>query len=278
MWISKWQAVSARILALVPAGEFLFKTQENDNFGITPVLLRNAKDIVASLRDLLSTNGALLPPPAAESLERFLREYDERFGPGKSAGGFPAVAGVLPLLTSFRAEFEYLLSDAELIARSLVVRALVHLQRGIVADAELAEKWKVAFTSGETSCERLGACHLLLHGIWAFKTSAAGERTDLVLGTQLGVDEDVQRAAEALVLTEWKRVQGPGEIEQKADEAHQQAKRYSEGILAGFELASRRYLILVSEDHINLPDPVQDSGITYEYRNVAVSPRPPSKH
>lgn len=278
MWISRWQAISARIFSLVPAGEFLFNTKENDNFGVAAVLLRNAQDIVASLRDLIGTNGALLPPPAAESLERFLREYDERFGLGKSASGFPAVAGVLPLLTSFRAEFEYLLSDAELIARSLVVRALVHLQRSIVVDPELAEKWKAAFTRGEPSCERLGACHLLLHGIWAFKTSAAGERTDLVLGTRLGIDEDVQRAAEALVLTEWKRVQDPSETKQKADEALQQAKRYSAGILAGFELASRRYLILVSENHIKLPEAVQDSGITYEYCNVAVSPRPPSEH
>ncbi len=277
MWISKWRATSARILSLVPAGEFFFKTQENDNFGVTPVLLRNAQDIVAGLRDLLSTNGALLPAAAADSLQRLLTEYDDRFGRTAGASGFPAVAGVLPLLISFRAEFEYLLSDTELIARSLVVRALVHLQRSLVADSELAEKWQAAFTKGETACERLGACHLLSHGIWAFKTSAEGERTDLILGTPLEVGDDLLRAVEALVLTEWKMVRNAAETTQKAEAAYQQAKRYAAGILAGFELASRRYLILVSDDHLDLPDSIRDSEITYEYRNIAVSPRTPSK-
>jgi hypothetical protein len=30
------------------------------------------------------------------------------------------------------------------------------------------------------ACEKLAGVHLLLHGIWAFKVHAAGERTDLV--------------------------------------------------------------------------------------------------
>src|SRR3989442_569356 len=39
-----------------------------------------------------------------------------------------------------------------------------------------------AFEAGVPACESLGACHLLAHSVWAFKTSAEGERTDLVLG------------------------------------------------------------------------------------------------
>jgi hypothetical protein len=90
-------------------------------------------------------------------------------------------------------------------------------------------------------CEKLGAAHLLLHGIWAFKVSATGERTDLVLGEKLEITPQVEAASEALVLTEWKCVRKPGELDHKINEAFSQAKIYSVGVLADFELASRRY-------------------------------------
>jgi hypothetical protein len=48
--------------------------------------------------------------------------------------------------------------------------------------------------------EKLGAAHLLLHGIWAFKVSATGERTDLVPGEKLEITPQVEAASEALVL------------------------------------------------------------------------------
>jgi hypothetical protein len=279
MWNSKWKAISARILSLLDAGAFLLRTTEadkSDQCGVAWYLSRNADEVVADLQKL--RNGASLPDTLRESLERFLKEYDSCFGSGKPnrPSKFTELGGVLPVLASFRAEFEYLLADTEIVGRSLSVRAFTHLQRSIVADEAVRERWQKAFEIGETACEGLGACHLLSHGIWAFKTSAMGERTDLVLGTPLAVEDDVRRAASALVLTEWKLVREKGELSEKINEAYLQAKRYSEGILAGFELASRRNLVLVSRDHLPMPNERREAEAIYEYRNLAVSPHSPS--
>jgi hypothetical protein len=279
MWNSKWKAISARISSLLDAGAFLLRTTEadkSDRCGVAWHLSRNADEIVSDLKKLRSD--ASLPDTLNESLERFLGEYDSCFGSGKinKPSKFTELGGVLPVLASFRSEFEYLLADTEIVARSLSVRAFTHLQRSIIADQSVRERWQEAFEKGETACEGLGACHLLAHGVWGFKTSATGERTDLVLGTPLAIDDDVRRAANALILTEWKLVREKRDLSAKIKEAYLQAKRYSEGILAGFELASRRYLVLVSRDHLRIPVERREAEAVYEYRNLAVSPLTPS--
>jgi len=279
MWQSEWNAISARIAALLDAGTFFVSTRdEGDALNMAALLLRNVGEIAFALKRLLNTSGTQLPNTAAVALARFDQEFDSLARNIQiSTGGLPVVAGCLAMLASFRSEFNYLLADTEAVARSLVMRAFTHLQRSIVADEVIRQRWQRAFDLGEPSCERLGACQLLAHGIWAFKTSATGERTDLVVGTRLDVNSDVQRTAEALVLTEWKRVSKPGDQSSLAEAAYRQAKRYSSGILAGFELSSRRYLILVSSDHLQLPEPRQEPEAIYEYINVAVSPSTPSE-
>ena len=134
-----------------------------------------------------------------------------------------------------------------------------------------------AFAAGEVACEALGACHLLAHGIWAFKTSAAGERTDLVLGAELAVSDEVRRASQGLVLTDWKCVRSESELQRKCREAVEQARRYREGILAGFEVGSPRYLVMVSPDHLSMPSPQAEGDVMYEFRNIAVDPSSPSR-
>jgi hypothetical protein len=157
-----------------------------------------------------------------------------------------------------------------------VDRAFLHLQRSIVADPSVRERWKHAFDEeGEVACERLGAAHLLLFGIYSFKANAEGERTDIILGERLSLSE-VEKASEALVLTEWKMVSRDN-LEKTAEHAFQQARRYSAGSLAGFELASRRYLVMVSERSLPMPPPRIEDVVTYEYRNIAVDPRVPSR-
>jgi hypothetical protein len=152
------------------------------------------------------------------------------------------------------------------------------LQRTIVADESVRRLWQKAFAAGEPTCEALGSCHLLLHGIWAFKTSAEGERTDLVLHEPLNIaTSELQRASVGLVLTEWKLVRRVAELPDKLEQAYRQAKRYRQGILSGFEVASPRYLVIVSERRLEMPPPRQDEGVMYEYRNVAVRPLSPSK-
>jgi hypothetical protein len=131
--------------------------------------------------------------------------------------------------------------------------------------------------SREPTCEALGSCHLLLHGIWAFKTSAEGERTDLVLHEPLNIaTNELQRASVGLVLTEWKRVRRVAELPDRLEQAYRQAKRYRQGILAGFEVASPRYLVIVSENRLEMPPPRQEDEVIYEYRNIAVRPLSPS--
>ncbi len=65
-------------------------------------------------------------------------------------------------------------------------------------------------------------------------------------------------------------------INSKIDEALVQLRRYSESILAGFELADDRYIVLVSKDL--LPDGlsnIHDDNFTYHFVNIAVSPSVP---
>jgi len=205
-----------------------------------------------------------------DSIERIERSFPPRLAS-------PAFAAPLMLLACFRAEFTQLLIDSEAVARSIVARAFAHLQRSIIADEAVKSRWKKGFSEGELACERLGACHLLAHGIWAFKTSAAGERTDLVLNEPLADLEGAQRASAALALTEWKVVKCEAESDAKASQALYQARLYSASILAGSELSSRRYLVMVSEARLQPRAHHRDGSLTYEYVNIAVSPDVPSK-
>lgn len=277
-WKTEWKALAERIKALLDAGRFLFATfagWNNDFTGASSDLNVSADEIVQELADFQASYAFLLPSIAAERLKKFVDSYLQRFAQS-SATAIPGAQARLTRLAAFRSEMDYLLTDTDAIAQSIVERGFLHLQRSIVADTLVAERWRSAFEAGEPECERLGAAHFLLHGIWAFKASATGERTDLVFGEKLEITPLIEAASEALVLTEWKCVRKPGELDAKAKEALSQADNYSVGALAGFELASRRYLVMVSKDRLTVP-PAKSSGhITYEYRNIAVSPSVPS--
>lgn len=276
MWNVEWAALSARIASVLEAGTYFMLTigAGAHDYGATGALLQNANDVASRLERFRDSHTAELPEPAIACLSRFLGSYKERCD---GLSGIPATQVALTLLASFRAEFNYVVSDAEALGRSLVTRAFMHLQRSIVADATFRERWRKAFEEGETACEKLGACHLLLHGVWAFKANAAGERTDLVLGEPLSVTDEVRRAAATLVLTEWKVVGSSTELRDKIEQAHKQAQLYSSGALAGFELSSRRYLVMVSSDRLEMPEARREGSILYEHVNVPVSPRSPSR-
>jgi hypothetical protein len=290
MWTIEWTALSARIAGLIEAADvYLTELNYRDpgQYDVSGDLLQNANGVFERLQHFQTNHAAALPQEALMCLRIFLHRYSGSFT--QPAGGPPRVQSVVTLLASFRAEFTYLVSDTEAVARSRVARAFTHLQRSIVADDSVKATWSEAFhrkgtknSTAETACEKLGATHLLLHGVWAFKADATGGRTDLVLGEPLLVDNEVRAAADALVLTEWKVVKGETEAEiekdlhNKAQEAYDQAHMYAQGILAGFELATRRYLVLVSSNWLSLPDSRQDGDVVYEYVNVPVAPSPPS--
>jgi hypothetical protein len=183
----------------------------------------------------------------------------------------------VPRLAALRAAVDYHLQDFTALARRTSERAFLHLQRSIVADPSIKSKWYEAFQDGEVACEKLGACHLLLHGVWAFKAHSAGERTDLILGEPIRDIVQVESVADALVLTEWKKITSARNINSIAESARKQATLYGTGSLAGIELATYRYIILVSEVQISCPPDIEEAGITYRHINVAVCPKSPSK-
>lgn len=296
VWMTQWQAISARISALLDAGRFLLSTRESDR--LTPMgvlatgeadpvryilaaarmLSQDTKKVGEVLEAFLESHGDHLPDAPKACLRSFVEAGRYAWGEPEHLAGMTAR---ITSLASFRAEFEYLIADTEVVTKSLVIRAFTHLQSSIAADPSVRDRWLQAFTSGEPACERLGACHLLLHGVWSFKAYGQRARTDLVLGEPRNNWDEPRRAATGLVLTEWKRVvsENREEVEAKADEARREAETYCAEALAGFEVVSTRYVVLVSKGRLEqMPNPVNESGVTYAHFNVAVDPETPSKN
>jgi len=150
------------------------------------------------------------------------------------------------LFGGLESEISFILSDQQEVIRARSERAFAHLQRSIVADPEFRGKWQKAFGDGEVACEKLGGAHLLLHGIFAFKVNAEGERTDLVFQDIAGNLSDEQRYADGFALTEWKIAHSDKQAAKQFVDAKAQADRYAKGALGGSELTGYRYLVVVS--------------------------------
>jgi len=183
----------------------------------------------------------------------------------------------LTSLYAFQSEFNYIIADTQFIARKITERAFIHLQRCIVVDEEVRRKWLAAFKKHETKCEELGALHLLYHGIWAFKADAKGGKTDLILNDPLPSAAVIESAADTLVLTEWKLIKSQSELPRKIQEAQKQAEIYSSDVLGGIEIRNYRYLVMVSEKRLEMPDDSIKNGTTYRHINIAVNPGNPSQ-
>jgi hypothetical protein len=79
-------------------------------------------------------------------------------------------------------------------------------------------------------------------------------------------------------LTEWKKAPTKDAVSRKFDEARSQAKCYAQGILAGAELHSYRYAVVVSEQWKPPPANITCNDVTYRHIIIAVDPLPPSRH
>ncbi len=282
-WHTEWKAISDRVHGLLEAGRFFLSgalVNSSDPGSVTRrILIPQAQELFKVLSQFRDSYQAILPPSAGDSLNRFITEapgYLENTA--LATEGHLHVQAVITLLTAFETEMAYHLADTSAVVRKLSERAFVHLQRSVVADSSVRNKWQEAFKESESACEKLGAVHLLQHGIWAFKTDAAGERTDLVLGEPLTDLSTVETVAEGLVLTEWKKVHPPSKLSSQIEQGKHQAERYSMGILAGFELSQYRYIVLVSEKHLNIPTDQRRDGIIFRHINIAVNPSTPSQH
>jgi hypothetical protein len=290
-WQTEWRLISDRIdgllkmLQVYNAGlgvlasfsDVRVKAASNDLPETTAEIYRHADDVYIRLIKFRE-HDSVLPQLARSRLSEVINDFFGRYPNARQRDFKPSYDQTLAFVISlgaFRSEFSLLLADTEAAQRSIVDRAFFHLQRCIVADDSIASRWQSAFSTGETACEKLGAVHLLSFGIYAFKAHSTGERTDLVLGNSVNPSE-AERVADALVLTEWKKVDA-SDLASKAEGAFNQACIYASGSLAGFELASRRYLIMVSQKRLSMPEERSDGAVTYEYRNVAVEPDPPSR-
>lgn len=276
----EWVLLSARIHGLVKAavlGSELF-ANHGDSVGMMKHLGESAAKILDDLavfgRALSATDGNVRETIQAE--EKRLRPLLSNSSSTQEMRQIH-VRTALVGLAALEAEVSYLLSDHQASIRSRVERAFQHLQRSIVVDHDIRDRWRKAFQAGEVECEKIGAVHLLSHGIWAFKVNASGGRTDLVYQEPLQDTRAAAGAAEGLVLTEWKKLGNGNKPDRLFASARSQAKDYAAGVLGGTELTRVRYAILVSEESITVPDDVTEGAATYRHLNVAVAPGPPSK-
>jgi hypothetical protein len=176
--------LSARIHGLVKASELassLFE-RNNDSVGTMVDLGKTAASI---LSDLASFR-VMLGPSVLEVSTR-IEAAESRTRPLLAEGVTTTqdmrqiyIRTALVVFAALEAEVSYLLADHQAEIQSLAKRAFEHLQRSIVVDEFVAARWRRAWEAGEVECEKLGAVHLLSHGIWAFKVDAKGGRTDLV--------------------------------------------------------------------------------------------------
>jgi hypothetical protein len=277
MWRSEWSALSRRISGFLEAAKFhrscIGPGHQNDDDSVALEKLIPGTDAIRrELQTFRDRYASTLPPDAAAALIIFLKTSPS-FVPSGPIDGNRALHIRLTALVALEAEISYCLTDFRARAKRLSERAFTHLQRSIVADPECAMRWRKAFEQSETACEKLGAAHLLWHGIWAFKVNTEGERTDLIMGDALhNRRDDIEEVAEALVLTEWKKVAKESELLKARNAAHKQAKLYAGSSLAGVELDAYRYLVLVTLRGLEMPPDIQEAGVLYRHINIAVAP------
>ena len=281
-YLDQWRALSSRIRGLMKAGHLhaqYLAVRSSDSYGRGKRLREQSERVLTALQAFRASFHQVLPPLAVTAIDEFVARNSTLINDttGTSDSLQERVWAALVLLAALETEISFLLSDVQESIRARSERAFSHLQRSIVVDEDIREKWRKAFEDGEVACEKLGAVHLLLHGIWAFKVDAAGARTDLVFQEPAGDIAAAQRCADGLVLTEWKKAAEDGQSGQRFDEARVQAHRYAQGPLAATELAGYRYAVVVSRSRVDIPDDVREGGVIFRHVNVAVAPRAPSR-
>lgn len=275
-WFEAWDAIAGRIQGISHGAEVLAKvlaarSQIDTRSVIGHSILPEMREVQTELELFRTTFQGTLPEDATKALEDYLKG---NWHNGLDAG---ELASVVPLVI-LKSRFEYAVRNTEAIGRSQVALAFEHLRRLIVVSPETQQHWMQAFKENEVSCEKLGAVHLLSHGIWAFKISGTRAATDLVFQEPIDPHrKTVESTARLLVLTEWKLVRDEKEIHQKAQEARSQTNQYASGLLSTVELKRTRYIVLVSKDVVDPPGDVELSGVTYRHVVLPVAPSVPSR-
>jgi hypothetical protein len=282
-YIEQWKALSSRIRGLMQAGELhahYLTVRSSDTYGRAKRLRDQSASILAALTAFRDRVQHVLPTEASDVISRFLGEVSPLIRGDDSSTPDTRqeqVWAALVMLAGFETEISFVLSDTQQHIRARSERAFAHLQRLIVVDQATRARWQAAFKEGEVACEKLGAVHLFLHGIWAFKISATGERTDLVFQEAVSDLSAEERYADGLVLTEWKTASPGDNAGQRFADARSQARRYAQGALAGNELTAYRYAVVVSSPHVLVPADMVEDTLLYRHINIAVDPQSPSR-
>jgi hypothetical protein len=277
----RWNAISARINGVSDAAYLLaqfLQVGASDSYGVQKRIGKECFQILTILKAFADEYEATIPNTMKRRIEEFYTQNAQLFEESEySADAGARARASIVLLSSLCAELNFLVSDEQELLFSKTERAFLHLRQVIVANRREREVWIDALSSGEVACEKLGAAHLLWHGIYAFKVDAAGARTDLI-APELPDLKQIARSADGLILTEWKSVTSSNAREKFA-QALNQARIYSQGALAGIELRKYRFLVGVSEKALPpemVPSDVEERGVVYRHINIPVNPSSPS--
>jgi hypothetical protein len=272
-----WNALAGRIhgLEAIASAYRHVDSDLGDSQGVNRLLRARCVLVGNELHRFLHEETLKLPNAFKASIDSEIRQMMELI---QETSGTPiarkerAILAIV-ILSSIKVELEYVLNDVQSQIIRRCERAVLHLQRMLMVDAEMKRKWSDALNKGEVSCEKLGALHFLQHGIWTFKANSEGQRTDLILQRPMFDMEGIWAAVEGITLTEWKVAQSPHDIRAQFDVARNQADRYSSGVLAASELKSVRYLFVVTSECTQLFEDFVSGNMTY--RCVVIDTNPP---
>lgn len=259
----EWEALSARIKSLV---SFLNTSKDITTNAYNPMknIGNHAMECFNHVIEFNKVSGSSLPENALEALNKFISENELCF---QNLNNNEIIVSGLVRLGLLESELSYLLNNREMRIRKTVEIAFAHLQSLIIVDASVQKIWEEGWSAGETTLERLGETHLLLHKIWSFKCYSKKERTDLLLNS-----------VDGHVLTEWKKVENQNSLEGLIDKAQKQISRYKSETLSYLELSNYYYLIMVSKGHLKIRNPERSiDKEVYRIINIVCNPEPPSK-
>jgi hypothetical protein len=234
-YLEHWRSLAARIRSLTNAGLLYAQFQTSsttDTFGAGKHLGKQCQNVLGAIGSFAQSYAKTLPTEASAALKGFLEGDQAKVI--RDAGAAREARTALVMLAAIESEISYLLADQQEFIRARSERAFLHLQQLLAVDEDVRAKWKAAYETRETACEKLGAVHLLWHGIFAFKVNANGASTDLIFGDLVEPSFE-QRGVEGLVLTEWKLVKSAQTAQKCFDEARIEADLYKQGPLVGSE-------------------------------------------
>lgn len=271
---TQWESLSAKLTGLINAVTLFYQIPEKDHLGTATLLKNEIKNNIALIINFKTYADI---PQLSELINDFYNSNSSILNDStRGVIGDQQNIKLIINLSLLKDNIDYFFKDSQTYIRKTVEIAFQHLQRSLIVDQSLRKIWQEDLK--EVHFEKLGSTHLLLHRVWAFKVDATGERTDLVLSEKLDENNPLYECADGLVLTEWKYVKNPDQMDTLIDQAKAQTKLYSGSSLSAVELSNYYYLVMVSQDlFLHRPKTITDeSGKIFRVINIAFSPSSPS--